>query len=171
LSERVIRNDFNVNRAKNNPRKKIFAIFIFCDISISFTKILFLLNDFFYKESIPMAEIDENGKIETLDGFIKNDQDLIKWSAISSIGLFVIGISASGLIYLITQSSADLVKLISAIPGLAGTLVSGILAKEYFDKRKRIISCQLFRKAYSTPPAPEQIDQRFWKLVDDSLTK
>lgn len=120
-------------------------------------------------------------KLQTLDVFIANEQDSIKWSLILAFGLFLIGLAASTYVYWLSSSSAEatatdtklsleaMVKYISAIPVLAGAFISGFPIKDYFTKKNRITFCKFLRVAYESPPVPEEIDKRFWTLVDKNL--
>ena len=128
--------------------------------------------------------MDENGKVETLDSLINNERGSIRWSLISAIGLFVIGVVISVVIYYITlqpEGSADtlkgstdlarsntdaLSKLLLGIPPLVTAFTAGFPIKDYFAKKNKITFCQFLKIAYKSPPVPVEIDKRFWTLMD-----
>lgn len=114
--------------------------------------------------------MNEQGKVETLDKLIGNERGAIKWSLISAIGLFAIGVIISIIVYRLSDRSSDsLSNAIKAIPALFTAFLAGFPIKEYFAKKNRITSCEFLRIAYKSPPVPQETDKRFWTLVDKSL--
>ena len=127
--------------------------------------------------------MEDEVKAQTLDTFITNEQSSIKWSLVYAIGLCAIGFVVSVLIYWKTttginmdtkdgvQVSNDSFKLlVSAIPTAVTTFGSLFPFKEYVAKKNRIASCKFLRLAYNSPPVGEEVDRRFWLLVDKGLS-
>jgi len=127
-------------------------------------------------------DMKDKVKAQTLDTFINNEQGSIKWSLIYAVGLCVIGVVTSAFIYLKVTSGVtpdtkegvqtlnDSFKLfVSALPAAVTTLGSLFPFKEYFAKKNKITSCKFLRTAYDSPPVGEEIDKRFWLIIDKNL--
>jgi hypothetical protein len=124
--------------------------------------------------------MDDQGIIDTLDKLIESDRKLIKWSLISAIGLFIIGLVVSTVILFIslpspeTQDAAKTEsevwsKYLFAIPPLFTTFLTTFPIKEYFAKKRRITTFELLQQAYKSPPVSEKIEERFLKVLDGTL--
>lgn len=112
-------------------------------------------------------------KVEILDKLIADERGSIKLSLIVALGVFVIGVIISTVIYFLSLSpeptkppNEALSKYILAIPPLVTTFLTGFPLKEYLAQRKRITYGRILQTAYQSPPVPEEIEKRFWTFMD-----
>jgi len=128
--------------------------------------------------------MNAKGKIETLNSLIANERGFIRWSIIQATVPLLIGLAASGLLAYLAFAKGEVsilgetAKWLTAIPGLLGTAYGVFSIKDYFARKNRIISFQFLRIQYESSvsnPMPEdnsvlqEIDKRFWMLLDKNL--
>ena len=117
-------------------------------------------------------------KVEVLDKLIADERGSIRLSLIVALGVFVIGLAISTVIYFLASAPPEnagqagkspteaLSTYLLAIPPLVTTLLTGFPLKEYLAQRKRISYGQILQAAYQSPPVEEEVEKRFWTFMD-----
>ena len=128
--------------------------------------------------------MNAEGKVETLNSLIANEQGFIKWSLIRAAIPFIIGLTASVILWYskIGVESSDFLnktaETLNVIPGLLGTAYGAFSLKDYFARKNRITAFNFLKLHYKrlstveTPDDPElckEIDERFYGLLDKHL--